>query len=141
MACFVHNQTSYDMGDTPKFDWCGTPACVLGNYASRGDLQRLLTVKALPRRYNRNELEHVMVLRGKVVHDSYDSASHKDAQVLDHFGITAAESEVLFGPDGCGGAKTPEEAAAYIEKFVAYKFLNRTTIRHVLLQEFGYQVT
>jgi len=46
-----------------------------------------------------------------------------DSEILEHFGITFDEANELFNWDGCGNAKTPLEAAAYIEGFVARKML------------------
>lgn len=70
---------------------CNTPACVLGHYASRRDLQRAFTLQTV---------------------------SRYDATVNEHFGITDEQNEALFSPGGCGDAQTPAQARRYIRKFI-----------------------
>lgn len=82
---------------------CGTPACALGHYAARTDLQRLLT------------LTEYGTLRYR---DRRHPASYGDDSVLEHFGIGETEAMNLFAGWGCGNAKTPKAAAKWIEKFV-----------------------
>lgn len=91
---------------------CGTPACALGHYAARRDLQR----------------EFVLDETGDVV--DKDGNSFSSEQLERHFGISAGnddpnevsdEAEDIFGGYGCDRAKTPIQAARYIEKFVAAK--------------------
>ena len=80
---------------------CGTPACAMGNYAFRRDLQR------------------TFILRGQdVLTKASDSDLRTWIDMRVHFGITEAETVELFDTDGCGGAETHEQAATYIEKFV-----------------------
>lgn len=82
---------------------CNTPACALGNYAVRNDLQRTfkLNKKGELRRRNRDGFVGI-----------------DDDVVLNHFGITHDQSNELFAPYGCANAITPNEAAEYIERFV-----------------------
>lgn len=40
-------------------------------------------------------------------------------QLRAYYDLTPEQAEELFGPNCCGGASTPETAAAYIEAFVA----------------------
>lgn len=83
---------------------CGTPACALGNYAVRRDLQSAFSLSkdgSLRRR------------RGRI-----DLGIDDDA-VLEHFGITFQQSKELFAQTGCGNAESAGEAATYIERFVA----------------------
>lgn len=83
---------------------CGTPACVLGNYAYRGDLQSTF------------KLGSVFVLtrtRGVL-----GPVSFSGPEIRKHFGITEEQAEELFGPQGCGNAQTPAQAAKYIIDFV-----------------------
>ena len=87
------------------FSSCGTPACALGHYAFRKDLQKTF--------YLRKERGWLGLVKSRKEDLGIDSD-----HVLDHFGIEMGESEELFGDHGCGGAKTPIEAATYIEKFV-----------------------
>lgn len=82
---------------------CGTPACALGHYAARTDLQDEYWIDA----YGRFRC---------VSDDRGDDDDDSDAK---HFGITSDESSELFGTEGCGEAKTAIEAAEYIEQFVA----------------------
>jgi hypothetical protein len=77
---------------------CGTPACVLGNYASRRDLQKSFTL-----------------------HEFVENIAFDDLRVLEHFGITESEARVLFSTQGCRGAITPEGAVAFLEEFLEYK--------------------
>lgn len=39
-------------------------------------------------------------------------------EVQEHFDLTERETEGLFGPDGCGGAQTTEEAIAFLEWYL-----------------------
>jgi hypothetical protein len=89
--------------------YCGTPACALGHYASRTDLQK--SFHLLP---NRIALFTVHQTNPKfAVGLAYDSG-----EVQKHFGITANEAGQLFSAWGCGEARTPIAAAEYIERFV-----------------------
>lgn len=93
--------------DDTSHNWCGTPACALGHYAARTDLQRLMRI-----------------LNGEAVYrESINGYGicYADACVVKHFGIYWSEADRLFGPEGCGNAKTTKQAARYIERFVARK--------------------
>lgn len=92
---------------------CGTPACALGHYAARTDMQRLLMIRTRESKWD-NRMSSNMVFRG-----SGDLAAYEDAEVLNHFGIDYDHADEIFGPEGCGNAKTPLAAAKYIERFVA----------------------
>lgn len=83
---------------------CGTPACALGHYAARRDLQNTLRLS-----------ESGAVEFAK---DGAMMAGIDDHRLLRHFGITASESGQLFSPGGCGCATSPDQAAEYIETFV-----------------------
>ncbi len=76
---------------------CGSPACALGHYAFRQDLQSAFT------------------------QDTFGPQSGigcASEEVLVHFGITEMQACQLFDSRGCDDANTPTEAADYIEKFV-----------------------
>lgn len=89
----------FNMG---TYSWiCGTPACAIGNYAARADLQDEFTLDRLGN-LNRND------------GDYYGSSSLEE-----HFGVGRDAAYELFGSRGCGNAKTAIEAAEYIEAFVA----------------------
>ncbi len=80
---------------------CGTPACALGHYAARRDLQSEFEIVG----------DQLMFKNG--THPLLDGSLHFgfDALDLDHM------SE-LFSASGCGGAKTRHEAADYIRDFI-----------------------
>ena len=80
---------------------CGTPACALGHYAARGDLQRTLSLK-----------------NGELVHRNGEHVCFDSPEVRDHFGITLSQAWGLFAIIGCGNAQTPKQAARFIERFV-----------------------
>lgn len=80
---------------------CGTPACALGHYAARRDLQ-----------------DAFILLKHGELRATGDAASPFLAE-LEHFDISRAEEEKLFGVWGCNDAQTPLQAAEYIERFVA----------------------
>ena len=88
---------------------CGTPACALGHYAHRTDLQRLL----VPTPYGPSGPSYVF-------RSIVDGISFYDDRVCAHFGITKDEAYELFSMrKGCGAARTTRAAARYIERFVA----------------------
>jgi hypothetical protein len=82
----------------------GIPTCPLGLYASRTDLQKLLFL---------NETGNLCTT-GEKWEIEWD-----DEKISDHFGLSEAQVEILFGREGCGQADTPEQAAAFIEGFIA----------------------
>jgi len=109
---------------------CGTPACVLGHYAARTDLQ--------------SDFKLALGAHGDLVLLNLQTGRPDDYWSLhcqEHFGLSWDETEELFvsaecsgcqghGCDeclcsgepsslaGCGGAKTPSEAIAYIRAFI-----------------------
>jgi hypothetical protein len=80
---------------------CGTPACAMGHYAARRDLQKTFRL---------DEDGNVVTNNGSNLWACEN-----------HFGITPDEDEELFGLTGCGDAKTPKQAIRYIRKFIARK--------------------
>jgi hypothetical protein len=88
---------------------CGTPACALGHYAARADLQD----------------EFFINHRGRL--DTIERDELPIRLAVKHFGLTEAETDRLFEMWGCGGATTPIEAAEYIEAFVATKYPEKLT--------------
>ena len=82
---------------------CGTPQCVLGNYAARRDLQDVFELRA----------RTIYLVNVDDIHayDFFDTA-------LKHFDISATQYLELFSSDGCAKAGTPEAAARYIEFFI-----------------------
>lgn len=81
---------------------CGSPACALGHYASRRDLQRAFKLMG-----NNIKADGVR-----------EFVAYYEPAVYEHFGITAEESSELFCAHGCGEATTAKQAARYIENFV-----------------------
>ncbi len=93
---------------------CCTPACALGHYASRKDLQHIFKLSET------GTLRYI-VAEGNF-HPSHD-VSYDEDRVLKHFNITSYESRLLFDViNGCGGAQTTVNAAKFIEGFVARKY-------------------
>lgn len=90
---------------------CGTPACAFGNYAARTDLQD--AVKLETWKHLDGSFGGVVIVGARTGH--YVGLS----DIAEHFGLTDDEEEQLFGPDGCGGAKTTEQAIQYIEWFMS----------------------
>lgn len=86
---------------------CGTPACALGHYAVRKDLQRAFDL--IP--------DGIIVRRGT----RYEDAGFDTPYTREHFGLTKDEAYELFNGDGCGSARTADAAAEYIEGFVRNK--------------------
>jgi len=96
---------------------CGTPACALGHYACRPDLQRTF------------ELVNSSV---RMV-GSQMPVRLSEGPVTKHFGFerhnpvpfsgesTYPETYELFSSVGCGNAQTAGEAADFIEMYVAMK--------------------
>ena len=84
---------------------CGTPACALGHYAARADLQGAFIV---------NRTFGYMC--------PTNSELSTCANSMEHFDLTEREHFELFGTDGCGQARTTEQAARYIEAFVDRKY-------------------
>lgn len=80
---------------------CGTPACALGHYAARTDLQQAFILSL-----------------GFLCTDYGAEIAFHSPKVRSHFDISREEAEELFSPDGCGGARTALEAARYVENFV-----------------------
>lgn len=99
MQLYAYGPNRYD-AEHP----CGTPACALGHYASRADLQK----------------EFVIVGHSVLFADeSRRGIAHYDSEeVMEHFGLSLNQASLLFNSQGCGGAKTVEEAAQFIEDFV-----------------------
>lgn len=89
--------------------FCGTPACALGHYGARNHLQPVMRI---------GETETYDEKRPALLYRNNRCVDFIDQKIQNHFGIDEEQSEELFGCDGCGGARTPIEAARYIEKFV-----------------------
>ena len=118
---------------------CATPACALGHYAARGDLQREFKLGAWVAQEEGLVLAAWVLPRGHVskTYDDFCNARvwYDDGLVREHFNIDFDEAELLFGGYGCGGragewsveaddyvgarnCRSPRAAAKYIERFV-----------------------
>lgn len=100
---------------------CGTPACALGHYAWRVDLQSEFIIS------------HSAAMGRSVFYaegcgsfwrerDNDHSIGLGDDRVLDYFSISYSEVLELFDVEGCDKAAVPGEAADYIESFVTRKW-------------------
>lgn len=99
---FTMTQYGYD---------CGTPACALGHYAARRDLQRVASLQ------DNTPYGAWLNLAGY----GYQLVDFDSEGIQKHFGIARDECHKLFSSRGCGNAKTAIAAAQYIERFVARK--------------------
>ena len=88
-------------------NYCGTPACALGHYASRRDLQTAFTFESKYGGY------------GRLYDDHGFSVDFIDEDIGQHFDIDYRSCEELFSASGCSNAKTTTDAATYIETWVA----------------------
>jgi len=102
-------------------NFCGTPACALGHYASRTDLQRLLKVAFLKDKDRGNVLTAQLAFFGEKPERGMTCPDYGDEKFEKHFGLDYDEMDELFGGGGCGCATTALQAAKYIEKFVKVK--------------------
>lgn len=85
---------------------CGSPACVLGYFASRGDLQRKFVI-------TRDNYDGVNIcLRG-----TKEPVDHWDRVTHGYFGISEEQAEYLFGAESNEGA-TPAQMRRKIRKFI-----------------------
>ena len=98
MELFTHHGS----GDHP----CGTPACALGHYAARKDLQNA---------YDISPTGYIETLDEDGVFS--DRCPFNVAR--EHFDLSKDEADELFDAGGCGNAQTIHEASSYIRKFVA----------------------
>ncbi len=92
--------------DKDEYVGCGTPACALGHYAARRDVQG---------RFNLTKEGNVSIL-GRVT----DSCLLNNAAL--HFGMSNDDAVKMFGGneyDGHNKAKTPAGAAQYVERYLA----------------------
>jgi hypothetical protein len=86
---------------------CGAPACVLGHVAMY-DPHAPFELRQGPL-----DSKPWLYLKGENFRLDYDSVT-----VSTYYGITHHEAFWLFNGDGCGGAGTAAEAAAFIREFV-----------------------
>lgn len=114
MELFVYGEVSLDCSTRTlsQREPCGTPACALGHYGARRDLQKQFKI----------ELRQDGSFANLVYNDERAGPVwFDDNRIQAHFGIDEQEALKLFSADGCGGAKTTKKAAQFIERFVAKK--------------------
>jgi hypothetical protein len=119
-SCIVsdwNDETNRPVYKNEEANFCGTPACALGHYAARTDLQRILKVSVLKDSHGVPFAS--MDYFGKEAGSG--TGYWDDGHLPEHFGLTHSELEELFGGDGCDNARTALQAARYIERFVAKK--------------------
>ena len=113
---------AWDMSDEEAMNTCGTPACALGNYAVRRDLQRNFRLDAYGHLRSRNGKPIVLTDRNE-----WPTQHEKFEYLGEYFGITEDEALELFDADGCGNAEDDHiKAAEYIEQFVVRKCQGET---------------
>lgn len=100
---------------------CGTPHCVFGHYVARRDLQQVFQFAVgdyAEQIYQETHGNlHNVVLMG--VWGATIPVMHWRRAVADHFELTDDQVELIFGSVGCGDARTVEQAAEFIERYVA----------------------
>ncbi len=118
MESYVNNAEGlsdrFERSDVPE-NWCGTPACALGHYGARTDLQRKIRIARISLGFD--DAPYFGLRYG-----NNRDVGYADDAMLNHFGLERYEAHSLFCPSGCGGAKTPSQAAKFIEDFVAQKY-------------------
>lgn len=95
---------------------CGSPGCVLGHYAERTDMQKLMHIHRTAGEW---AVSAYYMSYNILPADFGKRADYADVEIRRHFGITREEASELFSEVGCNSAKTPLQAAKYIEKFLA----------------------
>lgn len=113
MKRFVHSDESSCRGE----NWCGSPACVLGHYAARSDIQDAFKVQTTKVKTRDGEHDRHACIR--VIENDSLVVCPSDTDVCDHFAVARFYASELFDSDGCGNARSTIEAARYIEAFVA----------------------
>lgn len=81
---------------------CGTPACAIGHFAVRTDLQKSFELRG-----------DTLFYKGRDV--------GTPAEFRRYFGLSYGEAKLLFSVSGCDKAQTPRQAAKFIRKFIAKK--------------------
>lgn len=99
------NPTNFNMrnwaqpiGFIEENNWCGTPACVAGHWASRELAKRPLAER---QKYG-----------GWLFLAYIDRISSRE------FGLNQEQRAELFGTEGCGNAQTSAQAIAYLQRFI-----------------------
>lgn len=103
-----------------RISTCGTAHCAFAHYVARRDLQQLYSLPSA----DYCELRDLsglafsnVVLKGAWGATRPIVEWRKEIGI--HFELSGSQVELIFGPEGCGGAATAEQAAEFIEQFVA----------------------
>ncbi len=105
---FLKNEDGYYDESRPN-PFCGSPACILGNFAAREDLQSVMKLRP----------HNMPVL---VLTETDSRVYFEDKEIRDLFGLTLEEANDLFSIDGCGEAKNDKERAVrYLRLFYKEK--------------------
>ena len=115
MDCYVHGAVKGFSIDTDPH--CGSPGCVLGHLALRPDLQGFLAYDENAGMIYAGQLRTDIDEYGEEF-DAVVPARYDDKELRNWFGISEVQAEALFGPRGCGDAKTVDEAVAYLQEFI-----------------------
>lgn len=112
----------FDMSTFVHF--CGAPACALGYAGSRPDLQKVLRIMGsrsrTPGLYGAFKLHAYLAYTPKYarLNGGREVASYSDRVLQEALGLNPTQAFDLFSGDGCGGARTPKQAAKYIRRFI-----------------------
>ena len=85
-SAYNYDTNSYGKACNNEAEFCGTPACALGHYASRTDLQRVLKVSIL-----KNDDGVKFASMDYFGGQKGDGVDFWDANLRDHFGLDADE--------------------------------------------------
>ena len=94
---------------------CGAPACALGHYALRTDLQSDFVLDAdgiVKTNLPFTTPDGIPI----IAPNPRNLRGAADRRVCEHFDISLREASALFGTGGCNNAKTPGQAASFIRK-------------------------
>lgn len=112
----THEAEEFNMG---HYSYCGTPACILGNYAARTDWPHPFALRT-----DGTSPYGWISLKTDTLHLMWD-----DEHILGHFGLVTVEADSIFSHWGCDNAGTnKEKAIRYLRKFVGQKFSNWDTL-------------
>ena len=101
---------------------CGSPACAMGHYAFREDLQDVYILNEL------GDIQKVDRVVSEILQLPFESFAK-------HFDLSQQETMALFGSNGCNKAKTIEEAIAYIEDFITEKLGVKEAVEELIEEE------
>src|ERR1044071_5628530 len=101
-------RSNYLRGEDPEKD-CGTPACVIGHY---------VIYKGFAKPTDSFKEQNLAGHKHLGLNANFSEVTQSELERTEIHGLTYAQREELFGEEGCGAARTKEEAIAYIEGFI-----------------------